>query len=132
MKEAQFVEWLYAASSRMRLLGIEDEHRGFKSGRGLVALVSVTGDGWLHTPVADFFKWATPRHVLRGFVAFFQKFRYSSEGTCMVIAHERNRRLLHRMMDYGVLYFRGTIPHGSREGNMLVYSIASKASKKAT
>lgn len=126
LTEAQFVEWVYAASSRMRLFGIEDDHRGFKAGRGLVALVSVTSDGWLQTPVADFFKWASPRHVLRGYVAFFQRFRYSSDGTCLVMAHERNKRLLHRMMDYGVLYFRGTVPHGCADGNMLLYSIASK------
>lgn len=126
MDEKAFTEWIYQASSRMRLYGIEDEHAGFKAGRGLIGLVSVTTDGWLITPVAEFFKWAKPKHVLRGVVAFFQMYRYSPEGVCMVMAAQKDKRLLHRMMDYGVLFFRCTIPHGRRDGEMLIYSIAAR------
>jgi len=133
LTEAQFTEWIYTASQRMRLVGIEDAHRGFKAGRGLVALVSVTSnDGWLAQPVVDFFKWATPKHVLRAYVAFFQYFRnIRAPGVCMVLAHVQHKRLLDRMTEYGVLYFRGKIPFGSPEGHMAIYSIDAKGTKHA-
>ena len=107
---------------------VEDDNANFRAGRGQVALVAIKADGWTFEPSAVVFKWATPKNVLRALVAFFQMMRYQKDvGVCVVKALERDFKTLNRMKAYGVLYFRGRIPAGSRDGDVFVFSINGKS-----
>ena len=106
---------------------IEDDNRGFRSGRGLVGLVGIRTDGWTFNPSAVFFKWATPKNVLRSAVAFFQMIRYQKDvGVCRVEVLEKEMKMLAKLKDYGVLFLRGRIPSGSPQGDLFVFSINGK------
>ena len=102
---------------------IEDENKGFRSGRGQVCLVGLKTDGWTYQPSAAFFKWATPRNVLRSLVGFFQMIRHQKVGVCRVEVLEKEMKLLMRLKEYGVLFIRGRIPFGSPGGDLFVFSI---------
>jgi hypothetical protein len=102
---------------------VEDEHKGFRSGRGQVCLVGLKTDGWTFQPSAAFFKWATPKNVLRALVAFFQMIRHQKIGVCKVEVVEKEMKTLARLKEYGVLFLRGRIPFGSPAGDLFVFSI---------
>jgi hypothetical protein len=106
---------------------IEDDNKNFKSGRGQIGLVGIKTDGWSYSPSAVFFKWATPRNVLRSLVGFFQMIRYQkSVGVCRVEVSEKDMKMLHRLQKYGVLFLRGRIPFGSPDGDVFIFSIDGK------
>lgn len=106
---------------------IEDRNRSFKSGIGQVGVVGIKTDGWAFEPEAHFFKWATPKNVLRAAVGFFQMIRHQKDvGICRVEVSQKDKALLDRMKSYGVLYLRGRIPFGSPEGDTFVFSINGK------
>ncbi len=106
---------------------IEDRNRNFKVGSGQVAVVGIKTDGWRFEPEAHFFKWATPKNVLRASVAFFQMIRHQKDvGICRVEITQKDKQLLDRMKRYGVLYYRGRIPVGSQSGDTFVFSIDGK------
>lgn len=106
---------------------IEDDNTSFKSGRGQIGLVGIKTDGWAFSPSAIFFKWATPKNILRSLVGFFQMIRYQKDvGVCRVEALERDARMLSRLKKYGVLFPRGRIPAGSSGGDLFLFSIQGK------
>ncbi len=108
---------------------VEDENRNFRNGRGQVCLVGIKTDGWTFQPSAVFFKWATPKNVLRCMVAFFHFMRSKKDvGVCRVESVDKNKKALFMMRDYGVLYPRGSIPFGSPEGALWIFSINGKKS----
>jgi hypothetical protein len=102
---------------------VEDEHKGFKSGKGPVAIVGITTDGWVFEPKVVFFKWATKRNILRSSVQFFQRMRSKNVGACVVNVTKKDFAYMKHMEKYGVLYLRGKIPNGSPEGSVFVFSI---------
>lgn len=106
---------------------VEDDHKGFKSGRGPVSLVGIKTDGWTYRPSAVFFKWASKRNILRCWVAFFQFIRSRKDvGVCVVEVREKEKEMPFRMRDYGLLFPRGRIPNGSPDGDVFVFSITGK------
>jgi hypothetical protein len=106
---------------------IEDENKGFKSGKGIVALVPVWTDGWVYEPTVKFFGWATKKNILRASVAFFQMLRHEkSVGVCVVKTTKKDFRFMKHMEKYGVLYVRGRVPRGCAEGDVFVFSIEGK------
>lgn len=106
---------------------IEDDSKSFKSGRGQIGLVGIKADGWTFRPSAVFFKWATPKNILRSLVGFFQMIRYQKDvGICRVEILEKDLKMLSRLKKYGVLFYRGRIPSGSSEGDLFVFSIQGK------
>lgn len=106
---------------------VEDDNRNFKSGRGQIGLVGIKTDGWTFSPSAIFFRWATPKNILRSLVGFFQMIRYQRNvGICRVEVLEKDVKMLQRLKNYGVLFFRGRIPSGSKEGDLFVFSIQGK------
>lgn len=105
---------------------IEDENKGFKAGRGVVAIVGIRSDGWRYCPTVNFFQWATPKNKLRCYVGFLQMIRYQKDvGVCVVESMDPS---FHRLKKYGVLYPRGRIPSGSPNGDVFLYSITGKKS----
>lgn len=102
---------------------MEDEHKGFKSGRGPVAIVGILTNGWMYEPTIVFFKWADKRNKLRCAVALFQRMRSKSVGVCVVSVTRKDFAYMKHMKKYGVLYLRGKIPNGSPEGHLFMFSI---------
>lgn len=124
-------DFLQAVSERFGgndlLWVVEDDNGNFRSGRGLVCIVGIKTDGWTFLPSAVFFKWATPKNVLRCMVSFFHFMRAKKDvGVCRVEATDKNKKALFMMRDYGVLYPRGSIPYGSPEGDLFIFSINGK------
>lgn len=106
---------------------VEDENKNFKSGKGQIGLVGIKTDGWVYSPSAVVFKWATPKNVLRSAVAFFQMMRYQKfVGVCEVRTEKKDFEMMKHMEKYGVLYFRGRVPNGSPSGDVFIFSIEGK------
>jgi len=104
---------------------IEDDTKRLKAGRGQIGLVGIRTDGWTYEPTAFFFKWATPKNILRSLVGFFQMIRYQKDvGVCVV--KTTDFKLLARLKSYGVLFLRGKIPSGDRTGDLFIFSIQGK------
>lgn len=124
-------EFLIAVSEKFSgndlLWIVEDDNKSFRSGRGQVCLVGIKTDGWTFQPSAVFFKWATPKNVLRCMVSFFHFMRSKKDvGVCRVEVPDKNKKALFMMRDYGVLYPRGSIPYGCPHGSLWVFSINGK------
>jgi len=106
---------------------VEDDNKGYRGGRGIVALVPVWTDGWVFEPSVKFFGWATKKNILRSTVAFFQMMRHEkSVGACLVKTTKADFRYMKHMEKYGVLYVRGRVPRGCPEGDVYVFSIEGK------
>jgi hypothetical protein len=106
---------------------VEDDCRGFKSGRGVVAVVGLLTDGWVFEPKAHFFKWARPRTYLRVAVAFLQMMRHQEEvGVCVVRTLKKDFAFMKHLQKYGVLYLRGRIQKGSPQGDVFIFSVDGK------
>lgn len=106
---------------------IEDEHKGFKAGRGLIGIVGIKTDGWAYMPEVRFFGWATKRNILRATVAFFQLVRHQKDvGVCEVRTTRKDFAYMKHIEKYGLLYVRGKIPKGSPKGDVFIFSIEGK------
>lgn len=106
---------------------IEDLNRNFKAGTGQIGVIGIKTDGWTFEPEAHFFKWATSKNILRAAVGFFQMMKHQKTiGICRIEVSQKDKALLDKMKDYGVLYFRGRIPSGKESGDTFVYSINGK------
>lgn len=106
---------------------VEDDCRWFKAKRGPVAFVIIENYGWRIEPHVDFFKWATPRTILRCNVAFFQMVRYSSQvGVCLVRALEQYVPLFDHLKIYGLLFPCGKVPDGDPRGDEYLYYVRGR------
>jgi len=105
LSQEEFQQRVLTGIAGLRNFLVEDRNRKFASGRGPVALISVAGDGFRIEPNVAIFKWASRRNILRGFVAFFQWVKSSSDvGVCEVRVPSRDAGILKRMAGYGVLF----------------------------
>lgn len=125
LTQEEFVPAVIQLLSRFPILWvIEDDHKGFSSGRGLVGIIGVKTDGWTYLPEVLFFRWATAKNKLRAAVAFFHMMRNTkSVGCCEVRTTRRDFAYMKHMQKYGVLYLRGKIPNGCPQGDVFVFSI---------
>jgi hypothetical protein len=115
------------ASRHSSCIVVEDECKWFKSGRGPICFVTIANNGWRIEPHVDFFRWATPRVMLRAYVAFFQMVRYSKEvGVCVVRSLANTVPLFERMRTYGLLFPVGRIPDGDARGDEYLYQVRGK------
>jgi hypothetical protein len=123
MDKEQFVGMLLElCKNKSSCLVVEDDCKWFKSGRGPVAFVAITNYGWRIEPHVDFFKWATPRIILRSNVAFFQMVRYSSQvGVCEIRSIEKHANLFEHLKKYGLVFPCGKIPNGDPRGDVFLY-----------
>lgn len=111
---------------------IEDDNKGFRGGRGPVAIVGIQTDGWTVIPKGHFFSWATSKNILRSMVAFFQMVRYQKDiGVCRLEVTGKDARSLFHIERYGVLYPRGRIRNGSPNGDLFLFSIAGKKAQSS-
>ncbi len=112
------------SKSKSSCLVIEDKGRYFKAKRGPVAFVTIDNFGWRVEPQVDFFKWTTPRMILRCAVAFFQMIRYRKDvGVCVVRSCLETANLFERVRKYGLLQEVGKIPNGQPGGDEYIFSV---------
>lgn len=127
-KQSELIERMKAiVSVKSSCLIVEDDCRWFKDRRGPVAFVGIENYGWRVEPHVDFFKWASPRTILRCNVAFFQMARYSSQvGVCLVRALEKYVPLFDHLKTYGLLFPCGKVPDGDPRGDEYLYQVRGR------
>lgn len=130
LDQAQFVAEMQARLGAFENFIVDDDSAKFKAGRGPVALICVSSDGWRYEPVIAYFKWATKRNMLRVAVSFFHKSALSSKvGVCVI--RWGKSVLLDHLKNYGVLFPRGRIPMGSANGDEYIYSVLGRKGSEA-
>ena len=101
---------------------IEDRNAKFKNEYGPIGLVLAVTNGWELEPHFDAFKWATPKNILKSFVAFFQMMRYDKTvGIVNVHSLQASKNLLDHVTEYGVLRYVTKIPKGDIHGDRFIY-----------
>jgi hypothetical protein len=107
LSQEDFVAVIEGEFSKFQQMWIvDDESKLFSGGRGQIALIGTNSFGLVVEPRASFFKWASPRAVLRASVAFLQMIRNSKKtGICMVKTDKKTLPL--HLKDYDVLHFMG-------------------------
>lgn len=123
--QGDFAKEIEKVSVNTELVIAEDVNKEFK-GNGPVALIAIHGNGWKIEPHAEFFRWSSPKNVLRVSVAFFQMVRYRKIGACAVYTPEIYSGLFNKCCAYGVLHPVGKIINGDPRGDELVYSVRGK------
>lgn len=130
LSQEQFANHVRNVMGRFENFVVDDDNIRFKARRGPVALICVSSDGWRYEPVLMFFKWATKKNILRVSVSFFHKTALSSKvGVCVV--RWGKSILLDHMKKYGVLFPRGRIPMGSKNGDEYTYSVLGRKGSEA-
>lgn len=125
LDQVKFAQEILSLSKEVELLIAEDVNTQYKQ-TGPVAVIGVRSDGWKIEPHAEFFKWATPKNVLKVAVAFFQMARYRKIGVCVVHSLTDSVPLFNKCCKYGVLKPVGQIPNGDPRGDEFIYSIRGK------
>lgn len=83
---------------------VEDSSTKYSSGRGPVAIILITTDGFVIRPNVDYFKWASPRNVVRTTVAFFNWVRFSKDvSLCVFGSTLESKKLYWRMRELGIM-----------------------------
>lgn len=95
---------------------IEDENPKHKGGRGPIGFVAVITNGQYMEPHVQWFAWASSRNILRGAVAFFQRFRYRHFGTIVVHCLSDSAGFFRHLKKYVPIYYVGKIPDGDPGG----------------
>jgi hypothetical protein len=112
---------------------IEDDNESFRSKHGPVALVTTFYDGWRMEPHVDWFKWATPRNILRGTIFFLQKARWRQDvGVIVVRSLQDTKNLFTHAEKYEVVHYRGCVPYGDPRGNEYIFSSKGNQRKEKT
>ena len=101
---------------------IDDENKAFSSGKGPIAMIGANTVGLIVEPRALFFRWATPRNILRSSVAFLGMIRHSTKTGIALVRTEKNRMTLpDHLKRYDMLYFVG-----KADTNEYLYSVRGR------
>lgn len=133
LERAVFTQVMLQALSRpAAALIVEDKCKWFAEGVGPSALILIDNFGWRIEPFATFFRWTTPRMVLRAIVAFCQMAHHDSSVGVMVARVPKSfHQFYGRLREYGALFPAGKIPYGTPEGSEYLYYIHGKRRAKA-
>ncbi len=106
---------------------VEDRSPAYPDGWGPVAFLGLTSDGWKVEPTLEYFKWASPRNILRSSVAVFRWFQTSRDvGVCLVRSDDKMAILMRKLKKYGVLFPVGKIPYGLPTGHEYLFYVKGK------
>jgi hypothetical protein len=125
MDQEAFAEWALGQARHFTSLWLgEDENKAFKSGKGVVGLVTVNQHDLEVHASGQPLKWATKRNVLRLCVGFLHMITKSNKtGICMVKGQESSVPLLDHLKEYGLLYYIGKTAPGE-----FLYSVRGRGS----
>lgn len=129
--QEEFAKQVEELSQDKELYMIEDHNKGYKD-HGPVGAIAVETDGWKIEPHAEFFKWATPKNILRASVSFLQMARYKKIGCVEVRCVDSSKSLFDHCVNYGVLYFSGKILGGDPRGTEYIYSVRGRKNVNRT
>jgi len=115
-REAFLMEMAEQLGPYAELYVIEDRNSRFSSGFGPVGMIAGKDLGAVYEPHATWFSWATSRNILRGMVAYLQKFRYRPIGTMVIHSLDDSRGFFRRLKKYLPLSYVGKIPEGDPRG----------------
>jgi len=89
-----------------------------------VGFVVCKGTDWQLEPHVQYFTNASPRNILRTYVAFLKKTKYRKDiGACLVRVNDASKNLANRVERYGLLEYVGKVWNGLPTGNEYLYSI---------
>lgn len=109
------------------VLVVDDENANFNAGKGPVALVKVSFDGWKLTPEVIKFPWATKQNLLRCTAAFLDDMKRSKDvGVCLVWCKETSLKLMDRMVDLRLIYRSGHVPNGFADSAMNIFNVSGR------
>jgi len=123
--QEEFAKEFENLSKEKEIFMIEDYNPGYKE-YGPIAVTAVESDGWKIEPHVEFFKWATPKNILRSTVSFLQMMRYKRIGVVEIRRLESSKTLFDHCVNYGVLYFSGKIVGGDPRGTEYIYSVRGR------
>jgi hypothetical protein len=124
MDERQFTEFILQQLSKYASVWMmEDENKGFRSGRGPVCVIPIHTNGWKILPEVYWFSWATLRNKLRCSVAFVQKTRYDKTVGCCEIRTIEPKLPQHLIKYISTFRFVGKVWFGTPKGDQYIYSI---------
>ena len=94
-----------------------------------IAFVFCSHDGWIMEPHAVYFDYATPRNILRAYVAFLKKTKWRKDtGACLVRVDQKDRKFVNRIEQMKIgLEWVGKIWGGKPTGNEYLYSMRCSA-----
>ena len=89
-----------------------------------IGVVTCKNDGWQLEPSVQYYDTATPRTVLRSYIAFLKKTKYRKDiGACVVKAEKKGINLANKAQKLGLLEYVGKVWGGRPSGNEYVYSV---------
>ena len=125
MSMADFSEWLFDATDRIPELWIVEDY--VKGKLEPVAFIYAIHDGWLMEPHVVHFDNASPRIILRTWVAFLNKTRFSKHtGACLIRVEQDSVNLANKLEQMKILHWVGKIWCGRPDGNEYLYSMRCK------
>jgi len=126
MSMEEFIEWAKGIFIQIpKMWIVEDTVYGKLQP---VAIVFSTYNGWTLEPHVVYFDKATPRAIIRAYVAFLKKTKYDkSIGACIIRVDKKNRALPNRLEKMGLIEWVGKIWGGKPDGNEYLYSMRCAA-----
>jgi len=116
-----------ALSQYHGVMMVEDRNPAYPDGWGPVGFLGVNTDGWKSEPSLEYFKWATPRNILRSSVAIFRWFQVNRDiGVCLVHSDDKTAILMRCMKKYGVLFPVGKVPYGLPAGHEYLFYVKGR------
>lgn len=126
MDMGQFVEWSQGLMEQIPKMWIVEDT--IQDELSPVAIIFAGYDGWMLEPHVIHFDRATPRAILRTWVAFLKKTKYNKDvGACLIRVDKKNRALPNRMEKMGLLEWVGKVWGGKPDGNEYLYSMRCAA-----
>lgn len=126
MSMEQFAEYLFEVTEVVPEIYIVEDY--IQGELKPVAVVFCNNDGWLLEPHVMYFDNATPRIILRTYVAFLKKTRWRKDiGACLIRSEKDAVNLINRVEQMGLVEWVGKVWGGRPNGNEYLYSMRCNA-----
>jgi len=126
MDMATFVEYIMDAVDQVPETWIVEDY--VKGKREPIGVVFCGNDGWMLEPHVVYFDNATPRTILRTYVAFLKHTRWRKDlGACLLRVDSKTQNLAKRMEEMKLIEWVGKIWGGKPDGNWYLYSMRCNA-----
>ncbi|MGI9316752.1 MAG: hypothetical protein ACR2QW_05420 [bacterium] len=129
MTMPEFAEYLYEVSQAVSEIYILEDYVGGELHP--IAVVFCNNDGWQLEPHVVYFDNATPRTILRTYVAFLKKTKWRKDiGAVLIRSEKDGTNLANRVEKMGLIEWVGKVWGGRPGGNEYLYSMRCNAGRK--
>ena len=126
MTMAEFAEYLYEVSQAIPEIYMVEDYVGGELQP--IAVVLCNNDGWQLEPHVMYFDNATPRTILRSYVAFLKKMKWRKDiGACLIRVEKDTVNLTNKVEKMGLIEWVGKVWGGRPSGNEYLYSMRCQA-----